>query len=199
MRKLINVLFMAISFSLVVLCMGCENLPDLHLPAPTTEGAYTKPTPVEPPSKPSLPESEIIELYSPEWFRNVPEEPGYIYAAAVDQHWDSSTAEINAKIKAHAKISMRVKERYRAFLTEAGVDPGKSISRVMPVGIETVDIEKIKEEERFYAYVLMRISDENVKASIVTMIEDNEELYAKLKESPKFKELMEETKDVEKE
>jgi len=198
MQKSINVLLMAGAFSLVVLCIGCASFPDF--PAPSTEGSLPRPAPVKPPTEPATPESNIIEVYSPEWFRNMPEEPGYVYAVSMDQNWDSSTATISAKIKAHAKIGMRVKERYRAFLTEAGVDPGESVSRMTTVGIQTVEIENIKEEKRFYAYVLMRISDENVKASIVMMIKADKNLHAKLKESPKFRELIEETKvkDVEK-
>jgi len=204
MRKSINVLLMAVSFSLVVLCMGCESLPDFsNFPKPTTEGDSTSPAPVKPSTEPAQPESDIIknaiETHSPEWFRNVPEKPGYIYAVALDHNRASSTAMINAKIKAHSKISMKVKERYRAFLAEAGVDPDESVSRMTIVGSQTVEIKKVKEEKRFYIYVLMRISEENVKASIVAMVKADENLHAKLKESPKFRELMEEAKvaDVE--
>lgn len=188
-------LLMAVFLSLVVLWIGCANFPDFPaFPAPTTEKSSTRPAPAEPSAKPSLPEPDIIELYSPDWFRSVPEEPGYIYAVAEDQNRDRSLATINAKVKAHARISKQVEERYRAFLAEAGVDPGESVSRMMAVGVQTVKIEDVKEETIFYAYVLMRISEKNVKASIVTMIEADENLHAKLKESPKFIELMEETK-----
>ncbi|MBD3184962.1 hypothetical protein GF312_21950 [Candidatus Poribacteria bacterium] len=147
-------------------------------------------------------ETETIEI--PEWFLNIPEEAGYMHAAATassklpDLALDS--AKNNARVDLTNQLSVKISGMFKRFREESGAgenaelramttSASKSAVEEMLKGAKTVKQSIAKHDDLYNGYVLMKMSTGDVGNTVMDKIKANPDLYNQFRATQTFKEL----------
>jgi len=137
----------------------------------------------------------------PEWFLNTPQDPDYVYATGMSQSSEPERAIQRANMEARMEIARQVSYKVQEVVTKTGSSAETTTSMntsATVVSAKPVSKKLIEKESNYQAYVLVRITIEEMKFSIVATVEADEELHAKLKDSPEFKKLVKEVEEYRK-
>ena len=210
MERCINTSSVILFLCLVVLWAGCAgpSTEPIETSAEVTTSIEMATTTDE---TTTMAESTGIPV--PDWFLNIPEDPGYLYAVAtassksMDMALD--TARHASRTDLAGQISTKVQSLFKRFREEVGAGEdseltamttavSKEIVSELLTGAKPVKQDLSKEGSLYHAYVLSEMSVGAVNSTVVDQTKENRNMYTRFRASQGFKELEAEVEKYEK-